>query len=135
LISIASPGGGHVVRGFVFSVTGAAVEILTMTHARIRAKQGDVAGARRVLKGILERSPDDPEARALLVELEGKAGRQARVEPAEPLALPEAADARALADRFRRSLRPSSRMAHVSGRVRRLEAWLTRIRGRGTDAG
>ena len=43
--SIASPGGGHVVRGFVFSVSGAAVEILTMTHARIRARQGDVAGA------------------------------------------------------------------------------------------
>ena len=104
-----------------------------MTHARIRARQGDVSGARRVLTGILERSPDDAEARTLLAELEGKAGRRARVEPAEPLVLPEAADARALADRFRRTLAPAPRIAVVSGRVRRLEAWLTRIRGRDLD--
>ena len=104
-----------------------------MTHARIRASQGDVAGARRVLAGILARTPDDVEARALLLELEGKAGRRAHAEPAERLSLPEAADARTLADRFRRSLGPARPVADVSGRVRRLEAWLTRIRARHLD--
>lgn len=106
-----------------------------MTHARIRATQGDVAGARRVLEGILARTPDDAEARALLDELRSKAGRKARAEPVESLALPEAADARALADRFRRSLGPAKPIADVSGRVRRLEAWLSRIRGRDLDTG
>ena len=103
------------------------MDILTMTHARIRAEQGDVAGARRVLKGILARSPEDTEARAMLDELRGKAGRQTQAEPTEALPAPEAAEARALADRFRRSLAPATRGADVAGRVRRLEAWLRRI--------
>lgn len=106
------------------------MEILTLTHARIRAKQGDLAGARRVLRGILERSPEDLEARSLLDELAGRAGRPARTERVEPLSLPEAAEAHALADRFRRSLGSPAPLVDVSGRVRRLEAWLTRIRGR-----
>lgn len=111
------------------------MEILTITHARIRAKQGDVAGARRVLEGMLARTPDDGEARALLRELEGRAGRQARVEPVEQLGVPEATDARALADRFRQSLGTAKPITNVSGRVRRLEAWLTKIRGQDLDAG
>jgi hypothetical protein len=109
------------------------MEILTLTHARIRAKQGDLAGARRVLEGILERSPEDVDARSLLDELAGRAGRPARTERVEALSLPEAAEARALADRFRRSLGSGVPIAGVSGRVRRLEAWLTRIRRRDLD--
>lgn len=106
------------------------MEILTLTHARIRAGQGDLSGARRVLRSILERSPDHAAARALLEELDGKAEREAVQERAEPLSEPEAADARRLARRFRRSLGRREQIPDVPGRVRRLEAWLTRIRGR-----
>lgn len=109
------------------------MEILTLTHARIRARQGDLAGARRVLVGMLERSPEDVEARSLLEELAGRVGRAARAERSEQLPLPEATDARALAERFRRTLGPRTRIVDVSGRVRRLEAWLTRIRERDLD--
>jgi hypothetical protein len=134
---IASPGGGHVVRGFVFSnrLPGRTMEILTLTHARIRAGQGDVKGARRVLTAILQRSPDHIEARALLEELEGKTGAEAMPEREELLADPKATDERRLAERFRRSLGRRERVPDVRGRVRRLEAWLTRIRGRDLESG
>ena len=105
------------------------MDILTLTHARIRAAQGDVRGARRVLRAILERSPDNAEAQALLEELNGRSGRAAAPDRAEPLAPPRAADARTLAERFRRSLGPPEPISDVPGRVRRLEAWLSRIRG------
>ena len=39
--------------------------IATVTHARVRAAQGDVAGALRVLRSLLTDSPGDPEARKL----------------------------------------------------------------------
>jgi uncharacterized protein HemY len=39
--------------------------IATVTHARVRAAQGDVAGALRVLRSLLTASPGDPEARKL----------------------------------------------------------------------
>ncbi len=41
----------------------------TLTHARLRARQGDVAGAARILRGMLDSDPDDSEARGLLAEL------------------------------------------------------------------
>ena len=36
--------------------------IATVTHARVRAAQGDVAGALRVLGSLLAASPDDTDA-------------------------------------------------------------------------
>ena len=111
------------------------MEILTLTHARIRAGQGDLKGARRVLKAILLRSPDHIEARALLEELDGKTGREAMPEREELLADPEATDARRLAERFRGTLSRREPVQDVRGRVRRLEAWLTRIRGRDLESG
>ncbi len=38
----------------------------TLTHARIRARQGDVDGARRILRAMLAEHPEDADARALL---------------------------------------------------------------------
>jgi len=105
------------------------MEILTLTHARIRAGQGDLAGARGVLRAILERSPNDAEAQALLEHLSGRADRDATPERVEAVPAPEAADARFLAEKFRLSLGSRERDSDVTGRVRRLEAWLTRIRG------
>jgi len=111
------------------------MEILTLTHARIRAGQGDLAGARRVLRAILERSPNDAEAQALLEHLSGRSGRDATPERVESVPAPEAADARSLAEEFRRSLGSRHRESDVTGRVRRLEVWLARIRGADSDHG
>lgn len=36
--------------------------IATVTHARVRAAQGDFAGALRVLRAVLASSPEDVEA-------------------------------------------------------------------------
>jgi hypothetical protein len=47
--------------------------IATVTHARVRASQGDVAGALRVLRGVLARSPRDAEALRLYSELRAAA--------------------------------------------------------------
>jgi hypothetical protein len=45
---------------------GAASPLTTMTHAKIRIQQGDLASARRILRAILESQPQHPEAAALL---------------------------------------------------------------------
>ena len=44
----------------------------TLTHARLRAGQGDVAGAVRILRVILAAQPNHTEARAFLGELDGR---------------------------------------------------------------
>jgi len=44
--------------------------IATVTHARVRASQGDVFGALRVLRGVLARSPRDADALRLYSDLE-----------------------------------------------------------------
>jgi uncharacterized protein HemY len=48
--------------------------IATITHARVRAAQGDVAGALAVLKSLLAASPGDAEA----VRLHDQLARSAR---------------------------------------------------------
>jgi hypothetical protein len=68
----------------------------TLTHARLRASQGDVAGALRIVRVILSVQPGHREARALLAKLESRA----LVSP------PPSAPAR----------------------VRRLSAWLIRVK-------
>jgi transcriptional regulator GlxA family with amidase domain len=106
------------------------LQILTLTHARIRAAQGDIAGARRVLTAILERSPEDAEALAMLAALRGRTGRPAPPDRDETLAQPQRAEARSLARRFRESLGAGPAPLGVSDRIRRLESWLERIRAR-----
>lgn len=103
----------------------------TVTHARLRAGQGDVRGARRILERVLERRPGDEAARALLGDLDGRRHVEptVRAEPVEPP--PVAARAGDLADRFRAALdrAPEDRAA-------RLRRWLQRIEsGRALDRG
>jgi hypothetical protein len=129
----------------------------TMTHARLRADQGDLVGARRILRDILEGDPRNDEARALLARLGSRRGRQAADDRPAPAGLPAAAMADAglpavasakagdLADAFRRELstdEPSpapdagdaAHTATTARRVERLERWLARIRS-GSTAG
>jgi hypothetical protein len=109
--------------------------LATTTHARLRATQGDVRGARRILETVLLGRPDDPEALALLERLSAIAERGVPEEPEETPAPPLAADPAALRSRFRVLLGsasdpPRRRVA------RRLEAILRRIdeRKRADDA-
>lgn len=98
----------------------------TLTHARLRAAQGDVRGARRVLDRILAEHPGDAAARRLRAELDSRSDR-ARVAAAEPpLPPPQAASAERLAARFREAL-VAPRDARRRDRVARLERWLRRV--------
>ncbi len=54
----------------------------TLTHARIRAMQGDVDGARRIVQEILSARPGDCAARALLDEI-GLTQARERPEPSD----------------------------------------------------
>jgi Tfp pilus assembly protein PilF len=92
----------------------------TVTHARLRLRQGDVREARRILSGILERDPGDSAARELLAELSA-GGRSTRDDP------PETA-----AENFRRALG-----IEVDARrqvIDRLENWLRRVKRNTGDA-
>ena len=44
----------------------------TLTHARLRARQGDLSGARAILRELLARDAPDPRARRLLEQLGGR---------------------------------------------------------------
>jgi len=103
----------------------------TLTHARIRAAQGDLAGAREILESVLARTPDDERARRMMRDLESGAARPVSGERDElvPPRLP--ANPRALAGQFRRSL---GRRATGSARRRiaRLERWLRAVGGPGS---
>lgn len=72
----------------------------TVTHARIRAEQGDLAGARRILEARLQADPADEAALVLLRSLAGSPGAPRAPQP--PGAL--------------------------HGRIVRLEAYLERLR-------
>ena len=100
----------------------------TLTHARIRAVQGDVAGAARILRVILNVQPGHDEARALLDEIEHRLAVK-HTEPTEAAALPVTpAKAEDLTRRFREALDANPGRAEI----RRLEAWMQRIeRNRG----
>ncbi|SRR5258706_2262101 len=96
----------------------------TLTHARLRVSQGDVGGAARILRVILEVQPEHREARELLAELTGRV----TVKHAEPLeertqaAVPAAAGD--LTRRFRDALGADRRSVPSE----RLSLWLARAR-------
>jgi len=101
-------------------------ELLTLTHARLRVRNGDFRGAERVLRRILERDPSDDEARALLRSVEGRPADSTAGPEEEPLEPPRAGDPGRLAGEFRRALAGTT--ASATERARRLEEWLLRIR-------
>lgn len=94
----------------------------TLTHAKLRAAQGDVAGAARILRVILQVQPGHDEASAFLAEIENRIA----VAHTEPLEVASEAVTPATAGdltlRFREALDPR----RPSGRVRRLALWLER---------
>ena len=101
---------------------GGSAGFSTLTHARIRAGQGDRSGARRIVRAILEREPWNGEARDFFDQLAGK-DRPPQASGAEPLtAPPVAATAKGLAARFRQVLDGGA-----DPRIERLTVWLDRI--------
>jgi hypothetical protein len=101
--------------------------LATLTHARLRARQGDYAAAAALLRQILEHDPEHAEARELLRSIDGR-GDTTGDEPAaeEAPAPPEPGDPDRLAGSFRRALAPKA--APPRRRIRRLEGWLRKIR-------
>jgi len=93
----------------------------TLTHAKLRASQGDFAGAARIVRVILQAQPGHEEARAFLASLDGRVPvtYRERREPEAGAAF--AAQAAELAPAFRRVLDEGEAAA-------RLEAWIERIR-------
>ena len=101
----------------------------TLTHARLRVAQGDVGGAVRILRVILEVQPGHSEARDLLDHLEGRV-EVVHTEPAEE---PAPAAVSAMAGDLTRRFRDALRERRPSSRVLRLSLWLARTqRNRGT---
>jgi hypothetical protein len=100
----------------------------TLTHARIRAAQGDRSGARRVLRAILEREPWNREALDLFDQLAGQDRPRRSVPPDPTPGPPVEATAQDLGDRFRRMLE-----GEADPRIHRLSAWLGRLEQQGGD--
>lgn len=109
--------------------------LATVTHARLRAAQGDIAGARRLLETVLARRPEDLEARALLARLTGVEQSPLEEPEPEPLEPPVAGDPAALASSFRGVLNAAATGANRR-KAERLRALLDRIaRRRGGGPG
>ena len=93
----------------------------TLTHAKLRASQGDFAGAARIVRVILQAQPGHEEARAFLASIDGRVPvtyRERREPEPAPTSPAEAAE-----------LSPAFRRALDGGKVSaRLEAWVDRIR-------
>jgi hypothetical protein len=103
----------------------------TLTHARLRAGQGDPRGARRILRGILRREPEHAEARRLLAELDGLPQGKRRKHGPRSLPPPTPAGAESLSVKFRQALGPAEQPDRLA-RIERLRRWLARLeRGRG----
>ncbi len=100
------------------------MDLLTVTHARIRAAQGDLSGARRILHQILDRSPDHREARALLEGLAGRTDLPHRDDSETRLEDRRPATGSELAGEFRSAL---GRLPRNRRLAQRLETWLRRI--------
>ncbi len=100
--------------------------LLTVTHARLRAAQGDTAGARRILEAILARSPGRPDAVELLASLSSRP-QQVSSDPGEIArpAAPVPGEPSDLIARFRSELDGTGPSA--AERIRRLEEWLAKV--------
>jgi len=96
----------------------------TLTHAKLRAAQGDVRGAVRILRVILDVQPEHHEARGFLEEIENRLA-VAHTEPLE-----DAADAAtpATAGDLTRRFRDALDSRGSSAQVQRLSLWLERTR-------
>jgi len=101
--------------------------LLTTTHAKLRAAQGDVATARRILQAILAERPGDEEAAALLATLAPAADAGYSEPKDEPLAPPEPARGDELSARFREALAAGPPIEATGGLRTRLEDFLRRI--------
>ena len=101
----------------------------SLTHARLRAGQGDYRGAARLLREILERDPNRDEAQQLLLEIGRRPDiRAPSVQEERATPPPTPADPERLAGRFRGILRGNGFARIPRGRrARRLERWLHRI--------
>jgi len=103
---------------------GSGGSFATLTHARLRAAQGDIGGAVRILRVILSVQPEHEEARAFLAEIEDRVSiRHAEPEgsatdPVRPATVGD------LTGRFREALSRSGRTAPVET----LSRWLERAR-------
>jgi len=101
----------------------------TLTHARIRAAQGDVDGARAILEEILAACPEDAGARLLLREIAATPRTFRAAEPSdEPLPAPVAGDPALLAVRFGRDPGAAGKRDGTGHRAAALGVWLERIR-------
>jgi hypothetical protein len=95
----------------------------TLTHARLRASQGDVRGALRILQVILDVQPEHAEARGLLEALKSRVA-VIHAEPAEESPEPVvAATTSELSGGFRDALGGGASSTPVA----RLSRWLERI--------
>jgi hypothetical protein len=100
----------------------------TLTHARLRAAQGDARGARAILRSILATDPRNAEASAFLAVLEGRPS-STPPEPGEPeLDAPLGAGAADLKARFHAALGAPER-TRARRTIARLNAWLEKIEG------
>ena len=91
----------------------------TLTHARLRAAQGDFGGAARILRVILEVQPEHDEARVLLAEIEGRKAVAHSETQDGPVDAVTSATSGDLARRFRDTLGADDSRASV----RLLSAW------------
>lgn len=108
--------------------------LTTVTHARLRAGQGDVVAARRILTAILDHSPEDDEARTLLAELAGRSSRPGAVEVAEVAErAPERGEPGEMAARVRRVM--NGRQVGPERVVRQLEQWLETVQRNAGESG
>jgi len=95
----------------------------TLTHARLRAAQGDVTGAIRILRVILEVQPGHDDARGFLAEIE----KRLAVAHTEPREAAEEAVSPATADGLRLRFRQALEAHRRAPRIQRLSSWLERI--------
>ena len=98
----------------------------TVTHARLRAAQGDFAGAREVLRTVLDRSPDDAAALRLMAELTGRRDSARQTTTSEVEGPRVEASAATLSSRFTEALNPAAARRRAR---QRLQALLDRIEG------
>lgn len=98
----------------------------TVTHARLRARQGDARSARLILRSILAEDPANPEARELLEEIGGRPDVPAVEAREEPAPAPRSASATELRGRFQAALAPP-KGTPARRTIARLEALLLGI--------